>query len=58
MVSAFDNDPEQTFTAGQSFRDRASFHRVSRNGSPAQPMKFVVAYTVKLGEPNTIWPQS
>jgi quercetin dioxygenase-like cupin family protein len=39
IVSAFDNDPEETFTAGQSFRDRASLHRVSRNGSQTEPMK-------------------
>jgi quercetin dioxygenase-like cupin family protein len=58
MISAFDNDPEETITAGQSFTDRASLHRVSRNGSQTHPMKFVIAYTVKQGEPNTVWPQS
>ena len=57
MISAFDNYPEETFTAGQSFRDDASLHRVSRNGSQTEPMKFVIAYTVKQGEPNTVWPQ-
>ena len=57
MVSAFDDDAEETFTAGQSFMDRASFHRVSRNGSQTEPMKFVIAYTVRVGEPNTVWPQ-
>jgi quercetin dioxygenase-like cupin family protein len=56
MVSAFDDDPEETFTTNQSFRDRASFHRVSRNGSQTDPMKFVIAYTVRQGEPNTVWP--
>jgi quercetin dioxygenase-like cupin family protein len=56
MVSAFDDDPEETFTDNQSFRDRASFHRVSRNGSQTDPMKFVIAYTVRQGEPNTVWP--
>jgi len=58
MVSAFDEDPEETFVAGQSFTDRASFHRVSRNGSMNQPLKFVIAYTVRVGEPNTVWPES
>jgi quercetin dioxygenase-like cupin family protein len=56
MVSAFDDDPEEIITAGQSFQDRASFHRVSRNGSATEPMKFVIAYTAKVGEPNTTWP--
>src|SRR5581483_2923902 len=58
MITAFDDDPEETFTAGQSFMDRASFHRVSRNGSRTEPMKFVIAYTVRKGEPNTVWPKS
>ncbi len=57
IVSAFDNDPEETLTAGQSFQDRASFHRVSRNGSQTEPLKFVIAYVVRKGEPNTVWPQ-
>jgi quercetin dioxygenase-like cupin family protein len=56
MVSAFDDDPEETFTANQSFSDRASFHRVSQNGSQTEPMKFVIAYAVRQGEPNTVWP--
>jgi quercetin dioxygenase-like cupin family protein len=58
IVSAFDNDPEEIFSAGQSFIDRASFHRVSRNGSQTEPLKFLIAYTVREGEPNTVWPQS
>jgi quercetin dioxygenase-like cupin family protein len=57
MVSAFDDDPEETITAGSSFQDKASFHRVSRNGSQTEPMRFVIAYTVKTGEPNTTWPK-
>lgn len=55
MISAFDDDPEETFTANQSFCDRASFHRVSRNGSQTEALKFLIAYTVRKGEPNTIW---
>lgn len=47
MVSAFDDDPEEIFTAGQSFQDRASHHRVSRNGSRTEPLRFVIAYTVR-----------
>jgi quercetin dioxygenase-like cupin family protein len=56
MVSAFDDDPEETFTAGQSFMDPAGLHRVSRNGSQTQPLKFVIAYTAREGQPNTVWP--
>jgi quercetin dioxygenase-like cupin family protein len=37
IVSAFDNDPEETFVAGQSFVDRASHHRIVRNGSDTEP---------------------
>ena len=57
MVSAFDDDPEETFVAGQSFVDRASYHRIVRNGSDTQPMKFLIAYTVRTGEPNTVFPK-
>jgi hypothetical protein len=33
MVTAFDDEPEETITAGRSLKEKASFHRVSRNGS-------------------------
>src|SRR5579875_1825954 len=56
MVSAFDEDAEEIIAAGQSFQDKASYHRVVRNASSTQPMRFVIAYTVKTGEPNTTWP--
>ncbi len=57
MVSAFDDAAEEVYTAGQSFQDLASFHRVSRNGSQTETMRFVIAYTVRKGEPNTVWPE-
>jgi quercetin dioxygenase-like cupin family protein len=57
LVSAFDSDPEEIFAAGQSFTDRASFHRVSRNGSSTEVLRFLIAYTVEKGEPNTVWPK-
>lgn len=57
MVSAFDDDPEETFVTGQSFLDPASFHRISRNGSATERLRFVIAYTVRKGEPNTVWPK-
>lgn len=55
MITAFDDDAEEVVVAGQSFQDKASFHRVSRNGSASEPMRFVIAYTAKTGEPNTTW---
>lgn len=57
IISAFDDDPEETISAGQSFRDRASFHRVSRNASDTEAITFLIAYTVRVGEPNTVWPK-
>lgn len=57
MISAFDDGAEEIIAAGQSFQDEASFHRVSRNGSATEAMRFVIAYTVKVGEPNTTWPE-
>ena len=56
MVSTFDDDAEEVIPAGHGFQDKASFHRVSRNGSPNEPMRFVIAYTARVGEPNTTWP--
>ena len=58
MVSAFDDDPEETFVAGQSFIDKASYHRVVRNASNTEIMKFLISYTVRTGEPNTVFPKN
>jgi quercetin dioxygenase-like cupin family protein len=55
---AFDDDPEEKFVAGQSFVDRASYHRVVRNDSTTKPMKFLITYTVKTDEPNTVFPET
>ena len=56
LLSAFDDDADDIIPAGQGFQDKASFHRVSRNGSSTEPVRFVIAYTVKVGEPNTTLP--
>jgi hypothetical protein len=56
MVTAFDDEPEETITAGRSFQDKAGFHRVSKYGSQTEPMRFLIAHTVKAGQPNTTWP--
>jgi quercetin dioxygenase-like cupin family protein len=57
VVSAFDEGEPETFVAGQSFIDAACFHRVSRNGSNTDWLRFLISYAVKIGEPNTTWPQ-
>lgn len=56
METAFGDDPVVTFTAGQGFMDQTGVHTVSRNGSSTEPMRFVIAYTVRVGEPNTTFP--
>jgi hypothetical protein len=58
MVSDFDDDAEETFVTGQSFLDRASFHRIVRNASDTKPMKFLISYTAQTGEPNTVSPKT
>ena len=58
MVSAFDDDAEEIIIAGQGFQGKEGVHRVIRNGSATEPMRFVIAYTVRIGEPNTTWPQT
>jgi quercetin dioxygenase-like cupin family protein len=56
MVTAFDDELEEIVSAGQSFQDKASFHRVVRNASDTEAMRFLIAYTVRAGEPNTTFP--
>ena len=48
MVSALDDDAEEIIVAGQGFQDKASFHRVVRNGSATESMRFVIAYFLVL----------
>jgi quercetin dioxygenase-like cupin family protein len=57
MISAFDDEAEEIIPTGHSFQDKASFHRVVRNRSEKEAMRFLIAYTVRVGEPNTTWPQ-
>ena len=56
IVSAFEQDQTEIFTAGQSFNDPPLFHTISRNASDTEPTTFLVAYTVKVGEPVTVFP--
>lgn len=49
--SAFGAEPVVEVRAGQGFVDQAGVtHRVFRNASPDQPLRFVVAYTLRTGE--------
>ncbi len=56
ILSAFEQDQPETFVAGQSFNDPPRVHTISRNASDTEPTTFLVAYTVKIGEPVTIFP--
>jgi quercetin dioxygenase-like cupin family protein len=57
MLSAFEDAEPELLTTGQSFLDKAGVHTISRNASDSDPLTFLVAFTVKTGEPNTIWPE-
>ena len=42
---------------GRAFQDAAhQIHTVSRNASQTEPLRFVIAYTVKQGEQVTVFP--
>jgi quercetin dioxygenase-like cupin family protein len=58
ILSAFGDDETVSIKEGQSFVDAAHrIHTVSRNASATEPARFVIAYTVKHGEPVTILPE-
>ena len=57
IVSAFSGEQAIPIHEGESFVDAArQVHTVSRNASETEPARFVVAYTVKQGEPVTVSP--
>jgi len=57
ILSAFGNEPPIAIREGQSFVDAAhQIHTVSRNASEIEPLRFVIAYTVKEGDPVTVLP--
>lgn len=59
ILSAFATDEVVSSTEGHSFVDAAHLiHTVSRNASESDPVRFVVAYTVKCGDPVTITPDT
>jgi quercetin dioxygenase-like cupin family protein len=53
LESAFGDAPATTAHRGQSFTDLADVpHRVFRNKDPDRPLRFVIAYTIRVGEEN------
>jgi quercetin dioxygenase-like cupin family protein len=57
ILSAFGEDEVISIRAGDSFVDAAHrIHTVSRNASQSEPLRFVIAYTVREGEPVTVLP--
>jgi quercetin dioxygenase-like cupin family protein len=57
ILSAFGDEQPIAIRDGKSFVDAAhQIHTVSRNASKTEPLHFVIAYTVKQGEPVTVLP--
>jgi len=57
ILSAFAEEEPIAIREGESFVDAAhQIHRVSRNASATEPVRFVIAYTVKQDEPVTVLP--
>jgi quercetin dioxygenase-like cupin family protein len=57
ILSAFGKESPIAIHEGESFVDAAhEVHTVSRNASETEPLCFVIAYTVKQGEPVTVSP--
>jgi len=55
ILSAFGEERPVAIREGESFVDAAhQIHTVSRNASKTEPLRFVIAYTVKRGEPVTV----
>lgn len=55
ILSAFADDQVVPIKTGQSFIDAAHLvHTVSRNASETEPVRFVIAYTLKQGETVTV----
>jgi quercetin dioxygenase-like cupin family protein len=55
IVTAFGDDEPKTYSFGQTFQDEANrVHTIARNASDIEPLTFLAAYTVRVGEPNTV----
>ena len=58
ILSAFGDDKPIIIRAGEGFVDAAhQIHTIARNASETEPLRFVVAYTVRQGEPVTVLPK-
>jgi hypothetical protein len=58
ILSAFGDEKPTVIRAGESFVDAAHLvHTISRNASETEPLRFVIAYTVRQGEPVTVLPE-
>ncbi len=55
--SQYAGEELRRFTAGESYQDKADAqHTVFRNPNAASPLKYLIAYTVKKGQPFLIIP--
>jgi quercetin dioxygenase-like cupin family protein len=55
--SQYEGEPLLRFTAGESYQDKAfTKHLIFRNADQHTPLKCLIAYTVKKGEPFLIIP--
>jgi quercetin dioxygenase-like cupin family protein len=57
MLSAFSGETPVEYKTGESFIDPAQQpHTVSQNASASEPLRALIAYTVRVNEPVTITP--
>jgi quercetin dioxygenase-like cupin family protein len=55
--SQYSDEQLQKFTSGDSFQDKANIqHTIFRNPDQSKPLKYLIVYTVKKGEPFLIIP--
>ena len=55
--TAFADEPAHTYHAGESFQDKAGVpHTTFRNTSRTEPLRFLVYYAIKPGEPTLTIP--
>lgn len=55
--TAFGDEPPHTYHAGESFQDKAGVpHTTFRNTSQTEPLRFLVYYAIKPGEPTLTIP--
>ncbi len=55
--SQYDGEGLRRLTAGESYQDKAqSSHLIFRNGDESAPLKYLIAYTVRKGQPFLIVP--